>query len=68
MTAKQAIEALLKCPPDAVIVVANDGGEGWVEQDVLGAQPRQAEMGVHLNGHRSVNPVMLPGSKVVVLD
>jgi len=65
MTVKQAIDVLQKCPPDAVIVVCNDGGEGYVEIDVWGVQPSTEWMDVFLidDGSRS-----LPGANVVLLD
>ncbi len=38
-----------KCPPDAVIVVCNHGGAGFVEIDVWGDQPSTKSMNVYLN-------------------
>ena len=64
MTVKQAIEALQKCPPDAVIVDIIDSS-CYCELSVLGAQPQQVEMEVH---RRDASVCQMPGAMVVVLD
>ena len=66
MTVKQAIAALQKCPPDAVLVMIDR--DGACEVDIKGVQAALGSFRVDRGLGSEPFKETLPGAKVVVVD